>query len=572
MPAPPPLPALLTGLARRGATSPAAAAARQLHAHLLIRGLPLPARAAVALVASSSSPRHARAVFDSVPAASANVYLWTATISAYARHASSSSSHALEVAGEAVALFALMLWSGPRPNAFTVTSVIKCCSKVRAVHEGLQVHAFLAKAGLGCSSVHVGAALLDLYGNIGLVGDARRVFDEMPVKNVVVGNTMVACNVRAGDMGAAREVFDGMAERDPISWNTLMSGYLHLGDTATVRELFDEMTVRNVNSWNTMIAACSEEGSLADTVKVFNRMRATGFEPDAATMAVLMSACAQLGSLTIAGQVHGLLQKSCVEMNCHVQNSLIDMYAKCGCISQAQFLFTETYPKDTVSYNVMIIAFAQHGHARDALDLFNAMVDSGLQPDAVTFLGVLSACAHAGLVEYGKNYFELMKTTYAVQQSPDHYACVVDLYGRAGLIEEAHCFVKTMPVKPHAGVWGALLNACRKHCHVDVGEIAAKELIRIEPKNPGNYVLLRNTLARGQQWDAVEDVQLSMRRKLLLSDCHIGCQKNIKSAFKTCDTFWIPIFDVGSGISSEALLNVVENKEKYRKSRQKEKA
>uniref|UniRef100_I1R6H4 Pentatricopeptide repeat-containing protein n=2 Tax=Oryza glaberrima TaxID=4538 RepID=I1R6H4_ORYGL len=414
-----------------------------------------------------------------------------------------------------------MLRSGPRPNAFTVTSVIKCCSKVRAVHEGLQVHAFLAKAGLGCSSVHVGAALLDLYGNIGLVGDAKRVFDEMPVKNVVVGNTMVACNVRAGDMAAAQEVFDGTAERDPISWNTLMSGYLRSGDTATVRELFDEMTVRNVNSWNMMIAACSEEGSLADTVKVFNRMRATGFEPDAATMAVLMSACAQLGSLTIAGQVHGLIQKSCVEMNCHVQNSLIDMYAKCGCISQAQFLFTETYPKDAVSYNVMIIAFTQHGHARDALDLFNVMVDSGLQPDVVTFLGVLSACAHAGLVEYGKNYFELMKTTYAVQQSPDHYACVVDLYGRAGLIEEAHCFLKTMPVKPHAGVWGALLNACRKHCHVDVGEIAAKELIRIEPKNPGNYVLLRNTLARGQQWDAVEDVQLSMRGKVI--DKTSGC-------------------------------------------------
>ncbi|EEE53236.1 hypothetical protein OsJ_36137 [Oryza sativa Japonica Group] len=505
MPAPPPLPALLTGLARRGATSPAAAAARQLHAHLLIRGLPLPARAAVALVASSSSPRHARAVFDSVPAASANVYLWTATISAYARHASSSSSHALEVAGEAVALFALMLWSGPRPNAFTVTSVIKCCLEGRA---GL-----LLRARGRC----VARSVREYWPG----GRCKEGVDEMPVKNVVVGNTMVACNVRAGDMGAAREVFDGMAERDPISWNTLMSGYLHLGDTATVRELFDEMTVRNVNSWNTMIAACSEEGSLADTVKVFNRMRATGFEPDAATMAVLMSACAQLGSLTIAGQVHGLLQKSCVEMNCHVQNSLIDMYAKCGCISQAQFLFTETYPKDTVSYNVMIIAFAQHGHARDALDLFNAMVDSGLQPDAVTFLGVLSACAHAGLVEYGKNYFELMKTTYAVQQSPDHYACVVDLYGRAGLIEEAHCFVKTMPVKPHAGVWGALLNACRKHCHVDVGEIAAKELIRIEPKNPGNYVLLRNTLARGQQWDAVEDVQLSMRRKVI--DKTAGC-------------------------------------------------
>ncbi|KAF0889569.1 hypothetical protein E2562_028663 [Oryza meyeriana var. granulata] len=503
MPGAPP-PALLAGLALR-ATSPAAA--RQLHAQLLLRGLPLPARAAVTLVASSSCPRHARAVFDSVPAASANVYLWTAAISAYKRHASSTSP---ALAGEAVALFGLMLRSGPRPNAFTVTSVIKCCSKLRAVHEGLQLHGFLAKTGLG-SSVHVGAALLDLYGNIGRVGDAWRVFDEMPVKNVVVGNTMVACNVRAGDVAAAQEVFDGMTERDPISWNTLMSGYLRLGDAATVRELFDEMAVRNLNSWNIMIAACSEEGLWADAVMIFNRMRVTGFKPDAATMAVLMSACAQLGSLTVAGQVHGLLQKCSVVMNCHVQNSLIDMYAKCGCIIQAQFLFTETYPKDAVSYNVMIIALAHHGHARGALDLFNAMIEVELQPDAVTFLGVLSACAHAGLVDYGKHYFESMRTTYAIQQSPDHYACVVDLYGRAGHIEEAHCFVKTMPVKPHAGVWGALLNACRKHCHVDVGEIAAKELIRIEPKNPGNYVLLRNTLARGQQWDAVEDVRQSMR-------------------------------------------------------------
>ncbi|XP_015698307.2 pentatricopeptide repeat-containing protein At3g29230-like [Oryza brachyantha] len=517
MPAPT-LSALLAGLSRR-ATSPVAA--RQLHAQLLLRGLPLPARAAVTLIASSSCPRHARTVFDSVSAASANVYLWTAAISAYARCAApSSSSSSPAVAAEAVVLFGLMLRSGPRPNAFTVTSVVKCCSKLRAVHEGLQVHGFLAKAGVG-SSVHVGAALLDLYGNIGYVGDARRVFDEMPQRNIVVENTMVACNVRAGDLAAAREVFDGMTEKDPISWNTLMSGYLHTGDAAAARGLFDEMPLRNLNSWNIMIAACSEEGLWVDAVMVFNRMRVIGFKPDAATMAVLMSACAQLGSLAVAGQVHGLLQKCYVEMNCHVQNSLIDMYAKCGSISQAQFLFNETYPKDAVSYNVMITAFAHHGHARDALELFNLMVDVGLQPDAITFLGVLSACAHAGLVDNGKHYFESMRTTYAVPQSSDHYACMVDLYGRAGLIEEAHYFVKTMTVKPHAGVWGALLSACRQHCNVDVGEIAAKELIRIEPKNPGNYVLLRNTLARGQQWDGVENVHQSMRGKGI--DKTAGC-------------------------------------------------
>ncbi|WVZ90250.1 hypothetical protein U9M48_036566 [Paspalum notatum var. saurae] len=499
------LPALLAGLARR-ATTPVAA--RQLQTQLLLRGLPLPARAAVALIASSPCPRHARAVFDSaVPAASDNVYLWTATIAVYARHASSSPS-AVE---EALALFRRMLRRGaPRPNAFTASSVVRCCSALRAVREGLQVHGFLVNAGLGRSS-HVGAALLGMYGDLGWIWEARRVFDEMPTRSVVLGNAMVACYVRAGNVEAGLEVFEGMAERDAISWNTLMMGYLQKGEAGVARELFEEMTERNVNSWNMGIAACSEEASWADAVALFNRMRLAEFEPDAMTMAVLMSACAHLGSLSVAGQVHGFLKKGCIEMNCHVYNSLVNMYAKCGSISQVHLLFLETPMKDTVSYNVMISALAHLGHGRSALELFHEMVEEGLQPDSVTFLGILSACAHAGLVQDGKRYFESMRTIYAVEQSPDHYACMVDLYGRAGVIEEAHCLVPTMPMKPHAGVWGSLLSACRKHSHVEVGKIAARELIAIEPHNPGTYVLLANTLAHDQQWDSVETVWKSMR-------------------------------------------------------------
>lgn len=285
-------------------------------------------------------------------------------------------------------------------------------------------------------------------------------------------------------------------------------------------------------------------GSWADTVGLFNRMRFVGFQPDAKTMAVLMSACAQLGSLSVAGQVHGFLKKGWVEMNCHVQNALTDMYAKCGSVSQAHILFMETRPKDIVSYNVMIIALAHHGHGRDTLELFNNMVQEGLQPDTVTFLGVLSACAHAGLVQDGKRYFEAMTKSYDIEQSPDHYACLVDLYGRAGLIEEAHCLVQTMPVKPHAGVWGALLNACRKHCHVEVGKIAARELIKIEPRNPGNYVLLANTLARSLRWDAVETVWQSLKGKGI--DKTAGCSwvevDSVRHQFLTGD-FGHPNFD-----------------------------
>lgn len=403
-----------------------------------------------------------------------------------------------------------MLRSGPRPNGFTVSSVLKSLSKLRAAHQVCQVHGFLVKAGLA-SSLHVGATLLDSYGNLCRVKDARRVFDEMPRSNVVVGNAMVSGYVKAGDVEAARQVFDGMVERDSISWNTLMSGYLRRGDAGLARDLFDEMPQRNVNSWNMMISACSEVGLWADSVAVFNQMRLMSFRPDAATMAVLMSACAQLGFLSVARQVYGLLRKGCVEMNCHVHNSLVDMFAKCGCFSEAHLLFAEMDPKDVVSYNVMVGALAHHGHGKDALKLFEQMIEGGLQPDAVTFLGVLSACAHAGLVDSGKYYFETMGTTYAIEKSADHYACMVDLYGRVGLIEEAHYFVKIMPVKPHAGIWGALLNACRKHCNIDVGEVAARELIRIEPMNPGNYVLLSNTLAWSQQWDAVGDVRRLMR-------------------------------------------------------------
>jgi pentatricopeptide repeat protein len=501
------LPALLAGLARRAMTP---AAARQLQVQLLVRGLPLPARAAVSLIASSHSPGHARAVFDNaVPTACENVYLWTATIAAYARHASSFPS----VAEGALTLFRLMLRHGvPRPNAFTASSVVRCCSALRAVRVGIQVHGFLVNAGLGRAE-HVRAALVDMYGNHGRVADARRVFDEMSATSVVLGNTMVACYVRAGDVESGRVVFDRMVERDLISWNTLMMGYLRQGGAGVARELFEEMPDRNVNSWNMAIAAYSQERSWADAVAVFNRMRLARFQPDPATMAVLMSACAQLGSLSVARQVHGILRKGCVEMNFHVLNSLIDMYAKCGSISQAHLLFVETHLKDTVSYNVMICALARHGHGRDALQVFDEMSKERLQPDAVTLLGVLSACAHAGLVHDGKFYFESMKTNYAIEQSPDHYACMVDLYGRAGLIKEAYELARAMPMEPHAGVWGALINACRKHCNVEVGKVAARELIAIEPRNPGTYVLLANTLARGQQWEFVETVWQSMRGK-----------------------------------------------------------
>ncbi|KAM0932338.1 putative tetratricopeptide-like helical domain superfamily [Dioscorea sansibarensis] len=459
-------------------------ALKQIHAQMFLSGLHDDNYVAVQLLSFCSRELrdvgYARMIFNSL-AHSANVFLWTAMITSY-------SNHQTGTMREAFAIYKLMHQQGPSPNKFTLSSVVKACSSLQAVGEGNQIHVHAFKLGF-LSSIYVQTALLDMYAKHGLVQKARNIFGDLSGENVVACNAMISCYTKVGYAGS--------------------------GNILAARELFHLMSERGINSWNALVAGYSHNGEWYEAFKLFSVMRLDYVKANPATMTILMSACGQLGALKLAWQLHGYLWKHCIEKNVHVHNSLIDMYAKCGSLHEALKVFSEMPIKDLVSFNVMIGGFANYGHGENALELFSEMLEGGIQPDTFTFLGILSACCHSGLVGPGAKFFSCMKRVFGIEPSVDHYACMVDLFGRAGYVEEAYDFVKAMHVAPHAGVWGALLNACRTYCDVKIGEIAAHELFRIEPLNPGTYVILSNIYARAHCWDSVTKIRRFMRGRIV---------------------------------------------------------
>ncbi|XP_058114432.1 pentatricopeptide repeat-containing protein At5g44230-like isoform X1 [Magnolia sinica] len=478
---------------------------RQIHAQIISNGLHSENYLAVKLVTCSKelgNIAYARMIFNGL-IDSANVFLWTAMITAYSKQQS-------QITAEAIWIYKMMCQHGIQPNSFTLSSVLKACSFLSAVKEGKQIHVYAAKLGLD-SDVYVQTTLMDMYAKFGCIQVATHLFETISEKNVVVCNAMIVCYTKAGNIEAARGIFDKMHHRDSISWTAMLSGYTNRGNMHAAQELFNQMAERDVTSWNAMITGYSHSGDWLMALELFDKMRSENIEPNQVTMAVAISICGQLGALDMARQMHEYLKKTGVEMNVHIFNALIDMYAKCGSVDEAHSVFGQMSVKDTVSYNAMIVGFANHGQGQDALNLFLEFLEGGARPDRITFIGVLTACSHAGLLEVGRQYFDCMTREYAIEPTVDHYACMVDLLGRAGLVEEAYELIKTMAVEPHAGVWGALLSACRTHGNVEIGEIAARELFIIEPENPGNYVLLSNIYARAHMWADVAKVRRWMR-------------------------------------------------------------
>lgn len=481
---------------------------KQIHARVFISGIQQENYVAVKLVSFCSKTLgkigYARMIFDTL-VSSANVFLWSTMITSYSNHES-------EVVREAILIYKIMNLNGPPPNDFTLSSVLKACSVLKALSEGQQVHAHSTKLGYN-SSNYVLTTLLDMYANIGLVEESRNLFEAMHERNVVTCNAMIACYAKAGDMEVAQNVFDKMMHKDSISWTVVISGYARHGSISVARKVFDQMPEKEINSWNALITGYSRSGEWKECIHLFKEMHLSNVKPNHVTMTIALSATGQLGALKIARQLHGFLHKNCIHMNAFVYNSLVDMYAKCASIQEAYQVFSEVPIKDVVSYNVMINGFANCGHSKEALKLFPEMLEAEIEPDAVTFLGLLTVCSQAGFLKLGCDYFDCMGGVYGVEPSVDHYACIVDLLSRAGYIEQAYDLVKAMSVEPHAGVWGALLNACCTYSHVEIGEVAARELFRIEPENPGNYVLLSNIYAKTKMWDGVKAVRCLMRGK-----------------------------------------------------------
>ncbi|KAE8658230.1 putative pentatricopeptide repeat-containing protein [Hibiscus syriacus] len=433
---------------------------------------------------------------------------------------------------------------GGLPDKYTYPLVIKACSSEVKSWEGKMVHGLALKGGCK-KDVFVGTSLVDFYSKVKEILNAKKVFDEMPERNVVswtalvvgyvkVGdfaeakklfdlmpqsnvtswNALVHLLVKTGDLGNARKMFEDMPERNVISYTTMIDGYAKAGDMASAMHLFEQAPERDIVAWSAMISGYEQNGQPNEAVRMFISMWEMDVKPDKFILVSLISACSQVGNLELAKWIDSYLSRSDIDVSQkHVLAALIDMNAKCGKMERAAKLFEEMPERDLVSYCSMIQGLAIHGQQAQAIQLFNRMINEGLVPDEVAFTIILNACSSAGLVEEGWHYFKIMKIDYSIVPTPDHYACMVDLLSRTGRVKAAYDLLKSMPVEPHAGAWGALLGACKLHCDVELGELAAAKLNDLEPLNAANYVLLSNIYADAKQWVNVAHVRNKMKEQ-----------------------------------------------------------
>ncbi|KAL6653719.1 hypothetical protein ACP70R_008643 [Stipagrostis hirtigluma subsp. patula] len=319
----------------------------------------------------------------------------------------------------------------------------------------------------------------------------------------------------------ARVLFHEMPQRSrcTVAYNTLVTAYLRAKDVRAARHLFDEMqrykrSRRSVVSWNVMIAGCARCGRDDMAVWCFERMIREGeVAPDDGTLAAVLPACGRTGNVGVGRWAHEYARKTgLLDRAVHVVNAVVDMYCKCGDVCSAREVFEGIRWRSVVSWNTMITGFSLNGHGTEGIELFKEMLRKGAEPNAVTFLGVLGCCAHAGAVDVGQAIFQSMQLVHGVEPVIEHYGCMVDLLGRSGLLEEAHTLIQGMPMKPNAAIWGALLSACRAHAGLGIAEVALKEIINLEPWNSGNYILLANLYAETGRWEEAGEVRKLMRK------------------------------------------------------------
>lgn len=293
--------------------------------------------------------------------------------------------------------------------------------------------------------------------------------------------------------------------------STLVHMYGMFKDVETARHLFDELPSPDLVAWNTIIDCHVSRGKCTEALDLFLRMLRTGIQPDEATIVVTLSACATSGALDFGRWVHSCIDNTSLCNILSVLNALMDMYAKCGAVDEAYATFNKMNEKSIVSWNTIILGLATHGHAEKALQLFSKMLNEELEnPDDVTFLGVLCACSHGGMVDEGRQYFDIMMD-YHIQPTMKHYGCMVDILGRAGLVEEAYGLIRSMPMECNAVVWRTLLAACRVHGNIEVGEKVRMHLLELEPDHSSDYVLLANMYASTGKWNEMLRVRKSMR-------------------------------------------------------------
>lgn len=289
-----------------------------------------------------------------------------------------------------------------------------------------------------------------------------------------------------------------------------MGLYGRCGKLDVARRIFHRMH-RDIVTWNTLIAAHAHSGHASEALSLFDQMLLENVKPSSATLVSLLSACSHLAALIHGERIHNYIKEMGYECDVSLSTAL-DMYAKCGQVRIARKIFDAMPERDVISWNAMISGYGIHGNATDAVEIFRQMEESGVSPNAVTFLAALSACSHVGLVKEGRHLFGRMKD-YSIMPSLKHYSCMVDLLGRSGNLDEAEAMILTMHVPPDGGVWGALLGACKIHGNVEMGERIARRAFESDPENDGYYILMSNMYSSVGKWEDAEQVRGMMKRR-----------------------------------------------------------
>ncbi|XP_044461231.1 pentatricopeptide repeat-containing protein At2g39620 [Mangifera indica] len=477
---------------------------------------------------------------------------------------------------EALCLFQGMQNSNVRPNSITLISFLPACGEPLYLRLGKSIHCYAVKANFD-SDISTGTSLVSMYAKCGFMRPAFIIFNRMPFKDVVTWNALINGYTQIGHPNYAIQMFHELelSEINPDSrtmvgllsacvnlndqglgssihgkiirygigsdshvMNALLDMYAKCGNLSSAKMLFYRADFpKDEVSWNIIIAGFLQNGNAKESISAFHHMRLGNWQPNVITIVSVLPATAYLAALRAGMGIHACIIQMGFQSNTLVGNSLIDMYAKCGRLKYAEKCFNEMENKDTVSWNAMLAGYAIHGQGSQAIALFSLMQERQFRVDSVTFLNVLSACRHSGLVQQGKEVFDSICKTHHIAPDMEHYACMVDLLVRAGLFGEAWDFISKMPIKPDAGVWGALISACRMHSNVQLGEIALDHLVQLEPENPTHYVVLTNIYAQSGRWEDASNTKSKMNQRGLTKTP--GCSwvevKNKIHAFRAGD-------------------------------------
>ncbi|KAJ7534653.1 hypothetical protein O6H91_13G104300 [Diphasiastrum complanatum] len=491
----------------------------------------------IEMYAKCGSVLDARKVFNKMP--DHNVFSWTAIISAYTEHGQGE---------EAINLFQQMQQTGIAPDKVVFVVVLKACSRIADLEQGKQLHSHIIQSDFE-SDIIVGSALVDMYAKCGSIEHARQVFNNMHERNVVSWSAMIGGYAGQGLGNEALALYEEMKqeyvqpnivtyvvllnacasiaaleqgkqlhsdiirsgfESDMIVGNALIDMYAKCGYMEDAHEVFIKMNERDAISWTAMIAGYAGQGHGKEALALYAQMKQEGVKPNKVTFAVLLKACGSIAALELGKQLHSHVIKRGFESDVIVGSALVDMYAKCGSIEHAYQVFENMHERDVVSWNAMIAGYAQQGFGKESLTFLEQMQREGMKPDQATYVSILSACSHSGLVEEGRYLFDSMCKDHSVIPTVDHYACMVDLLGRAGCLADAEDFIKKMPIQPTAVLWMALLGAARNHGHVEIGRRAFDRVVKLEPQNAAAYVLLSNMYEAVGKRDEVAKVRSKM--------------------------------------------------------------